>query len=234
MEENALHVSNAVLDNTLSTLKHETMYYPSRIRQLVESSQFTVHNSQLTVDGSEGQPNGELSTVNHALKEVAAYYRELYGLLSAQSMNQVERVKLHLTPLDHGILGDENLIGYLFEMLKKENGGQPLTIDYAVRDEKYIECRVAMPHFSRCTEPSSLFVPSQVENIPFLLCRQIVRDHGEATNRRACAITAAPADAGIIIIITLPRAKNNNLGSGGRTRGSGGGTKGSEGEVKGH
>ena len=30
LEENSLHVSNAVLDNCLSTLKHETMYYPSR------------------------------------------------------------------------------------------------------------------------------------------------------------------------------------------------------------
>lgn len=30
------HICNSVLDNCLSTLKHETMYYPSRIRQLVD------------------------------------------------------------------------------------------------------------------------------------------------------------------------------------------------------
>ena len=250
MEENALHVSNAVLDNTLSTLKHETMYYPSRIRQLIidfegrlQTSDFRPQTSDFrlqTLDfrlqtsdhrpqtsdfrpqtsdcrpqtgSDDAQPNCERRIVNSALKEVAAYYRELYGLLSAQSMSQVERVKLHLKPLDHGILGDKNLIGYLFEILKKENGGQPVTVDYTMRDEKYIECRVAMPHFSQktvncelCTVNSELFTPSRVENIPFLLCRQIVRDHGEATNRRACAITAEAAEKGITIIITLPRA----------------------------
>ena len=199
MEENALHVSNAVLDNTLSTLKHETMYYPSRIRQMIDS----VHSAESIEHGTDAQPNHELRSMNNALKEVAAYYRELYGLLSAQSMGQVERVKLHLKPLEHGILGDANLVGYLFEILKKENGGQPLTIDYALRDEKYIECRVAMPSLTR----TGLFTPSQVANIPFLLCSQIVRDHGEATNRRACAITAEPADKGVTIIITLPKAK---------------------------
>ena len=36
-ENGRLHVSCSVLDNCLSTLKHETMYYPSRIRQLVEN-----------------------------------------------------------------------------------------------------------------------------------------------------------------------------------------------------
>ena len=30
-EENQLHVQNMVLDNCLSTIKHETIYYPSRI-----------------------------------------------------------------------------------------------------------------------------------------------------------------------------------------------------------
>lgn len=36
LEDSNLHVSNAVLDNCLSTLKHETMYYPSRIRLLAD------------------------------------------------------------------------------------------------------------------------------------------------------------------------------------------------------
>ena len=31
-ENERLHISNSILDNCLSTLKHETMYYPSRIR----------------------------------------------------------------------------------------------------------------------------------------------------------------------------------------------------------
>ena len=32
-EKNRLHVQNMVLDNCLSTIKHETVYYPNRIKQ---------------------------------------------------------------------------------------------------------------------------------------------------------------------------------------------------------
>ena len=179
LESNALHVSNAVLDNTLSTLKHETMYYPSRIQQLVNNA-----------------PN------NEQIKEVVAYYRELYGLLSQQSMSQVDVVRLHLKPLEHGILGDENLIRYLFELLRKENGQQQPAMTFTGRDERYVECRVEMPTLQR----ADLFTPSSEKNISWLLCRQIVRDHGEATNRRACAIKAEQSEQGVTIIITLPKA----------------------------
>ena len=64
LEDAKLHVSNNVLDNCLSTLKHETMYYPSRIRQLIEGA------------------DTQVST----LQEVVSYYRELYFLLSRQAM----------------------------------------------------------------------------------------------------------------------------------------------------
>mgnify|MGYP002517432228 FL=1 len=67
--ENArLHVSCSVLDNCLSTLKHETMYYPSRIRQLVENDPADVQS----------------------LHELVDYYKSLYTMLSAQAMEQVE------------------------------------------------------------------------------------------------------------------------------------------------
>ena len=67
-EIDRLHVNNNVLDNCFSTLKHETMYYPSRIRQLVDSSERDVHT----------------------LHEITAYYKELYMLLSLQAQHQVE------------------------------------------------------------------------------------------------------------------------------------------------
>lgn len=67
-ENGRLHVSCSVLDNCLSTLKHETMYYPSRIRQLVEN------------DSSDVQ----------SLHELVDYYKSLYTMLSAQAMEQVE------------------------------------------------------------------------------------------------------------------------------------------------
>ena len=186
MEEGALHVSNAVLDNCLSTLKHETMYYPSRIRQLVDAN-------------DEG-----------SLAEVAAYYRELYGILSLQASRQTEHARLHLKPLDHDLLGDPVLIGYLFELLRKQSGEKKLDISYQAKDDKYVVCTVAMPQLKLTEQQASaLFTPS-TENIPYLLCRQIVRDHGEATNRRGCAIRAEIVNHQTQIIITLPRIWNHS------------------------
>lgn len=187
LEEDNLHVSNAVLDNCLSTLKHETMYYPSRIRQLID--------------------NGDTAS----LSEVTDYYRELYGILSLQAQRQVERTKLHLQPLEHDIFGDPVLIAYLMEILRKQSGEKTLMVTYQPRDEKYVTCRVEMPRLHLSEEQiSALFTSASVENIPYLLCRQIVRDHGEATNRRGCAISAEVAERGVTIIITLPRIWRNS------------------------
>jgi hypothetical protein len=158
------------------------MYYPSRIRQLLDSDAVAY------------------------LPEVVGYYRELYGMLSLQAMSQVEVVKLHLKPLDHEILGDENLIGYLFELLRKSAGQKErLQVDYMAKDERHVECRVAMPQLRLNDEEArQLFTPAQ-DHIPYLLCRQIVRDHGEATGRRACGIWAEVADGLTTIVIILPR-----------------------------
>lgn len=66
-ERDRLHVSNSVLDNCLSTLKHETMYYPSRIMCLVDAP---VHDAK-------------------AVRELAYYYRELFALLCEQATRQM-------------------------------------------------------------------------------------------------------------------------------------------------
>ena len=189
LEISNLHVSNAVLDNCLSTLKHETMYYPSRIRQTLDSGD------------------------TESLSEVTSYYRELYGMLSQQAMRQVERTHLHLRPLSMEgvtILGDENLIRYLFEILRKQSGEKKPEIQFSQKNEKYVEVSVAMPglDFSK-EQPEDLFQPKR-EHIPFLICRQIVRDHGEATNRRGCGIRAEIINGIPHILITLPSAIINN------------------------
>ena len=169
-----LHVSNAVLDNCLSTLKHETMYYPSRIRQLIEKDDM------------------------ESAREVVDYYSELYHLLSLQAMSQVERVKLHLRPLDHDILGDEVLVRYLFDILKRIYGLRRADFTYRRRDEHYVEVEGTASATDR-QRPSSVN-----PDIDRLLCRQIVRDHGEATNRRACSIREEQTDNLTHIIIILP------------------------------
>ena len=187
-EEAALHVSNAVLDNCLSTLKHETMYYPSRIRQLIESGD------------------------HESLPEVAAYYRELYGILGQQAMRQTEHVRLHLKPLAHEVLGDPVLIDYLYEILRKQSGEKTLNASYQPKGEKYVVCTVSMPHLQLTEQQASALFTPAADHIPYLLCRQIVREHGEATNRRACAIVAEVQAEGTHIVITLPRVRGERRG----------------------
>jgi signal transduction histidine kinase len=167
-EDSQLHVVNAVLDNCLSTLKHETMYYPSRIRQLADSGDVT------------------------QLAEVTDYYRDLYAILSEQACRQVELVKLHVRRMElYGmqVLGDANLLHYLFELLK------PIDVQAAAIDDKYVQFTVT--HADIVPQGTA----SASQQITRLLCRQIVRDHGEATHRRACGIKTNDN----VTIITLPR-----------------------------
>lgn len=175
LENARLHVSNLVLDNCLSTLKHETMYYPSRIRQLVETGD------------------------SHAVYEVVEYYRALYGILSEQADSQLRNMRLHLKHLDNGVLGDENLLNYLFDILRRQSPQKQLNVKYETKDNLYVECRVELIGVKAVS-----FMPT-VENIPYIICRQIVREHGEATGCRGCGITAETMDNGTRIIIILPK-----------------------------
>ena len=177
LEDSNLHVSNAVLDNCLSTLKHETMYYPSRIRQLADKGE------------------------TQSMLEVAAYYRELYGLLSEQAIRQVDRVKLHIKRVEcygHAVLGDEEMLRYLFELLKGE-------VTTEVKDQQYLLYTVRRDDLRMDEEQAARLFTPQSDTIPYLLCRQIVRDHGEVTNRRGCGIWAEVANNITWIKITLPR-----------------------------
>lgn len=192
-EDNNLYISNSVLDNCLSTLKHETMYYPSRIRQLV--------------DGKDGQL--------HTINELVDYYRDLYSLLSQQAMCQLDRVKLHITPINIGeircgadsnmvVIGDRNMLQYMFEILQRQSSDRHIDVTVAPKDNRYLLFTVKIAGLAISSDNAqSLFVPT-VGNIPYLLCRQIVRDHSEATNLRGCGIVARAGEGCGIIEITLP------------------------------
>ena len=69
-EEGRLHVQNQIIGNCLSSIKHETMYYPGRIHQL---------GSQIM-----NSPETSLSNLS-VLAETAAYYKEIFSLLAAQA-----------------------------------------------------------------------------------------------------------------------------------------------------
>lgn len=176
-ENERLHISNNVLDNCLSTLKHETMYYPSRIRQLVDSQQDNLN----------------------AINETANYYRQLYTLLSLQAMRQI----------DTNIKIDDALIKYLFDMLKKLSGEKTIKKNISNKDYNYVIITITLSSLQldakQCAE---LFTPASV-NIEYMLCRQIVREIGEATNLRGCGIQALHNfSGGVDIELKLPSKLN--------------------------
>lgn len=201
IENDKLHVNNSVLDNCLSALKHETMYYPSRIRQLIENGGEDLHD----------------------MNELVDYYKELYMLLSAQAMRLVDDLRYQCRPvplekllnaLPHinkaegegwHILGDEDLLTYLFDILARLFEGRPVVLTAKDKGARYVVIDLELPNMvytdDQCRD---LFTPT-TPNLQFYLCRQIVRDTGEFANARGCGVFAFNIENKTHIEITLPK-----------------------------
>ena len=78
-EETQLHIQNMVLDNCLSTIKHETIYYPNRIKQIVDKL-------QEGMDGEEERKQVE------TISDLIAYYKDIFTVLSTCAARQLEEV----------------------------------------------------------------------------------------------------------------------------------------------
>lgn len=197
MEDAKLYVCNNVTDNCLSVLKHETMYYPSRISQIVES------------------PEPDF----HALTEVARYYRELCNILLRQTASIAKSVKLScrkfVYQLPSGqtvqLTGDKDLLDYAIELLRRLNGGlmPELKVDFRSGDYAVLTARCGNIKLTD-SRAAELFMPS-VDNIPYLICRQIVRDTGDATNLHASGIVAEATADGLLLHITVPGKTQGKL-----------------------
>ena len=215
-EENRLHVSNLILDNCLSTLKHETVWYPNRIVQLVESGQVA------------------------DMQELVDYYREIFGILSQYALSQTTGQLLHRDTFAVSdvmedasafvektksktaysgnvsveasalkVSADRVMLKYLIESLIErgmtDGGDMSLTASDQgafVRFELHRKCKV----------PSSevldgLFTPlMNKENMAYVMCRQIIREHDEAFGHPGCRINAESEKDGMVIWFTVPKA----------------------------
>lgn len=190
-ENDRMYISNSITDNCLSTLKHETMYYPARINQLVKENK-----------------TGETESI----EQLVEYYRDLYNILMMQAMQQTnsmvfENKKIQLSELlrvdtDICTTGDRDVMEYMFEILRKQSIDGNFTVYISETDKRYviIETKIRSNHTG-----AEIFIPSP-DNIPFLLCRRIIRDHSEITGLRGCGINAVATDNGEVkIIVKLTR-----------------------------
>lgn len=73
-ERNRVHVQNMIMDNCLSTIKHETMYYPSRIQNLLMKNDI-----------------GENQEARRDVAELMQYYKDVFTMLYECAMKQLER-----------------------------------------------------------------------------------------------------------------------------------------------
>ena len=117
-EENMLHVQNMVLDNCLSTIKHETIYYPNRIKQIIDR----LNEGKVA---SEAEEHEQLQTVD----ELVNYYKDIFGLLSSCAARQLDEVTFRRTEVSSEYL-DEKLCRYFRKVSRKLPFG--LTLDTRV------------------------------------------------------------------------------------------------------
>lgn len=102
-------------------------------------------------------------------------------ILDEQAMRETDKFKIHLKKLDisgESILGDKILIDYLLSLL-----GGKISEHYA--DGNYV----------------ILKFKHTISNIDYLIVRQILRDHADATSLRACGIETTDNE----ITIKLPQ-----------------------------
>ena len=105
------------------------------------------------------------------------------------------------------VLGDVDLLKYLFELLQKQDANERIKVDVESLSPEYLTLHLYMSQLQLSDEAcANLFVPS-IEHSPYMICRQIVRENGEFYNRHRCGIIAHNTDRGTTLSITLSQAK---------------------------
>ena len=229
-EEERLHVQNQIIDNCLSTIKHETMYYPGRILQLAER-----------------QPV-DLATLN----ETANYYKDIFTLLSAQGDSQsaalgFRRSRLKycdiITNLSNRFAAKARRRGLTLQLICRDETNDTLLtadpdlirvlldelLDYelfltslsscspdssektisftltGIHDDRFVRFTFVNPAVSLSSERlNNLFMPHR-GGIPLLVVKQIIREHDTFMGHPGCRVQAeALPEGGHVIWFTLP------------------------------
>lgn len=114
-EDGLLHVQNMVLDNCLSTIKHETIYYPNKIKQLIGK----LRSGQLS-------DTDEKETVL-AINELIEYYKGIYTILSSCASRQLEDVTFR-----RGIVSVDNLFDCAAKYFRNTSKGKAFSVSLEI------------------------------------------------------------------------------------------------------
>ena len=229
-ERNRIHVANTILDNCLSSIKHETTYYPNRIKQLLTASS-----------------TADISAISQHLH----YYKDILTALTQCAIKQtsqtpfkrkktpVQQIVQHLntyntqhttitlnisnTAATATVTCDPIMLHYLFDtLIQSPKGKIALTSPRHVHislttDEHFLLTSISDParHWTE-QQASELFYPDTLKYQPdtdtlkgaeYIICKQIIREHDEHCGTRGCRIIAQPPST---LTFTLPLTTNNN------------------------
>lgn len=204
-ESSRYRIANSILENCLSTIKHETSYYPDRILSLLRECEAT-----------------------DDIKSLVNYYHALYSMLTRQAALRTTSIALSVSPCrpknldvlfqemqkrggeDVYLLGNEALLTYLFKLLSPscitviessstfgKKSHQSFTITFKATFPGIVNCGVLD---ESCLSQSEKFMGYT----RFMLCSQIVRLHAETTGLRNCGIKNDEQDQHTVLLITLP------------------------------
>lgn len=186
-EENMLHVQNLVLDNCLSTIKHETIYYPTRMKMIIDS---------LNEEKDTIQPEVEQERLK-TIGELVEYYKGIFTVLTSCALRQLDEKTFRRTDISAGSLiadarkyfgkvsrklsfpltleaelpdpeltavGDKVLLSFLFENLINESARHPLPGILKItcrKDERFVRFDFVDTRRTRTQEElNELFYPS--------------------------------------------------------------------------
>ncbi len=213
-EEYRLYTENMILDNCLSSIKHETMYYPALMKRMLQKR-----------DTLRSQEDWQ------SLFETVDFYRRVFNILCTRAHRQMEyallrpvslspswvqqevqriykscnrkhrvevQLKVELPEEAVTFLGDSSCVAYLLrlcvEALHVQCEGE-LTLQVA-RHAGMVKIAIGMPGGSwQQEELDRLFYPAE-EHIPYLIMRQIVRMHDDFFDFRGCRIVAQARETG--------------------------------------
>lgn len=233
LEENRLHVQNMVMDNCLSVIKHETVYYPSRVRELAQRA--------LAGNGNRGE---EIV----AMAELVDYYNSVFGILANCAKRELDTMCFSLSatrveqlfedarryaarcgrkrgvglsivyePTDAIVLVDTALVASLFEALvdaalKVEKDG--VLAMRAADAGEFVKIEMVDPRRTLTSdEAQELFTPSRynidphngLQGMEYLVAKEVVRMHEDYTGRHGSRMEARADVEGVAILFTLPK-----------------------------
>ena len=232
-EENCLHVKNMVMDNCLSVIKHETVYYPNRIRELVARALQSASDDKAMIGD---------------MRELMDYYSSVFGILSNCALRELDGTSFRLTRVelsalfasakanaarlarkagmdinvefedtDATVYVDIDLMDFLFEQLfvaafriKKE--GKLLL--RAIDNSDFVTVELVDNRYGITNdEITELFTPTRrnVDNaggvaaMEFLVAKEIVRLHEDYTGKHGGRMEARSDVSGTVLLFTLPK-----------------------------